>query len=242
MAFTLISVSTAVTKRRVARSVIGPMIRKQIVRSGVRLFPAISLIGLALGFVIVNQTVAILSKVGATNLTGLLMISAVFRELGPLAAALTVMARTGTATVIELGTNRAMGEVEALEALGIDPIHYLVVPRMIGLTVSVATLSIYLTIIALASGYLFGFMQGFPLTPSDYLQQLASALRWEDFVFVGMKTASFGAVLALIICFNGLAQPLSLEEVAKFTTRTVAQSLAACLILDAVFIAAYLLL
>jgi phospholipid/cholesterol/gamma-HCH transport system permease protein len=241
-AFTLISLSTAVTKRRVARAVIIPMIRKQVVRSGVRLFPAIALIGIAMGFVIVSQTVAILSKVGATNLTGVLMVSVVVRELGPLAAALTVLARTGTATVIELSTNRAMGEVEALEALGIDPIHYLVVPRMIGLTVSVVALTVYLVVIALVSGYMFGVVHDIPLTPTDYVQQLASALRWEDFIFVGLKTASFGSVLALIICYNGLAQPLSLEEVAKFTTRTVAQSLAACLILDALFIVAYLFL
>jgi phospholipid/cholesterol/gamma-HCH transport system permease protein len=241
-AFALISLGTAVTRRDVARNVIHPLIRKQLVRFGVRLLPAVAFLGLALGFMIVSQTVALLSRVGATNLTGVLMVAVVVRELGPLTAALIVLARVGTATVIELGTVRATGEIEALEALGIDPIHYLVVPRLIGLVVSVIALSVYLIVIALVSGYLFGFLQNLPLSPSEYVHQIANALRWEDFVLLAFKTASFGAVLALTICFNGLAQPLRLEEISHSTTRTVAQALVGCVLLDAFFIVIYLLI
>ena len=239
-AFTLIALGVGFTKRRVAQNIIHPLIRQQIVRAGVRLLPTIAFLGLALGFVIVSQTVALLSKVGATNLTGMLMVAVVVRELGPLAAALTVLARVGTATVIELSTIRATGEIEALEALGIDPMHYLVVPRLIGLVVSAVTLTVYLIMIALGSGYLFGFIQDFPLTPGEYLHQIASALRWEDFVLLVLKTGAYGAVLALTICYNGLAEPLRLEEISKATTRMVAQALIGCILLDAGFILIYL--
>lgn len=240
-AFTLITLGITITKWNVARQVVRPMIREQIARAGVRVLPIVGFLGLALGFVIVGQTVALLSRVGATDLTGTLMVSAVVRELGPLVAALIVLARVGTATVIELGTARAMGEVEALEALGIDPIHYLVVPRLIGLTVSIFVLTVYLIIVTLVSGFGFSFLQTTTLDPTDYFRQIAAALQWTDFLFLGLKSASYGILTSLIICYHGLAQPVQLEEVGAATTRTVAQCVIACVAIDALFILVYLL-
>src|SRR2546430_2057921 len=122
-----------------------------------------------------------------------------------------VLARVGTANVIELGTARALGEVEALEALGIDPIHYLVVPRVIGLALGTFSLTIYLIIGALVSGYLWVFLQDVPLLPGDYFAQLAGSLRSLDFVLLALKTGAFGFVIAIVTCYHGLAQPLRLE-------------------------------
>ena len=87
-----------------------------------------------------------------------------------------VLARISTANVIELGTSRAFGEVEALEALSIDPVHYLIVPRVIGMALGIFSLTVYLIIGALASGYLFAFLQDVPLTPGDYFKQMVE--RW----------------------------------------------------------------
>jgi phospholipid/cholesterol/gamma-HCH transport system permease protein len=241
-AFTLITLGVVATKWRKAPRVIWPQVRHQIARGGVRLLPWASFVGLALGIVIIGQTLALLSRVGATNLSGVLMVTVVVRELGPLAAALLVLARVGTATVVELGTARALGEVEALEALGIDPIHYLVVPRLIGLTVSIFCLSIYLILIALVGGYMFAFLKNLPMPPGEYIGQLAEALRWEDFPLLAFKTIAYGVLISLIICYQGLAQPLSLEDVARATTRTVAQAVVSCVVIDACFIGIYLLL
>jgi phospholipid/cholesterol/gamma-HCH transport system permease protein len=241
-AFTLITVGVGLTKIRVAPSVIHPLIRRQVHRSGVRLLPLVAFIGCALGMVVIGQTVSLLSRVGAQNFTGTVMVTVVVRELGPLVAALLVLTRVGTAIVIELGTSRAMGEIEALEALGIDPVHYLVLPRVIGLALGVYGLTVYLILVALSSGYLFAFLQGIPLLPGDYLGQLAGALRWQDFVLLALKTVCFGALIANITCYQGLAQPLRLEEVSSATTRAVVHSVAACILLDALFILVYLLL
>jgi len=146
----------------------------------------------------------------------------------------------GTANVIELGTARALGEVEALEALGIDPIHYLVVPRVIGIALSIFALTIYLILFALLSGYLFAFMEGVPLLPGEYFRQLANALLWQDFVLLVLKTISFGTIIAIITCFEGLAQPLRLEGVSRATTSAVAKCIVGVVLLDAVFIIVYL--
>jgi phospholipid/cholesterol/gamma-HCH transport system permease protein len=196
-------------------------------------------VSLALGFVIIGQSVSWLTRVGAINYLGSVMVLAVVRELGPLAAALLVLARVGTANVVELGTARAMGEVEALEALGIDPVHYLVVPRVIGMAISVFCLTVYLILGALISGYLWAFIQEVPIQPGDYFRQLAGALTGLDFVLLALKTLAFGFIIAIVTCYHGLAQPLRLEEVSGATVRAVAQSVVAGAFVDALVIIVY---
>ena len=241
-AFALITLVVLVKKNRHASHVIHPLIRSQIQRAGLQLLPMISFLALALGLVIIGQSVVLLNKIGVQNQAGNIMVSVVVRELGPMVAALLVLARVGTANVIELGTSRALGEVEALEALGIDPIHFLVVPRVIGLALSIFSLTIYLIIIALFGGYLFAFLQDVPLQPSAYFDQLATALTWQDFVLLALKTSLFGTIIAVVTCYQGLAQPLRIGDVAAATSRAVVDSVVACVLLDALFIVVYLVI
>ena len=241
-AFALITLGVTCTKFNDSWRVIHPLIRAQVDRAGVRLLPGVIFLGLALGLVIVGQTVSLLTRVGAEQYAGTVMVTVLVRELGPLSAALLVLARVGTAIVIELGLSRAQGEVEALEALGIDPVHYLVMPRVIGLAAAIFSLTVYLIIVALLSGYLFVFVQNVPLTPADYFGQIARALVWQDFALLGLKTLVFGATIAVVTCYHGLAQRLRLEEVSDATTRAVAQSVAGCVLADALFILVYIVM
>lgn len=242
IAFTLITLGVAVSKFNASTHVIHPLIRSQVYRAGLRLLPMISFLACALGLMIIGQMVALLTRVGAQNLAGTVMVTVVVRELGPLAAALLVLARVGAAYVIELGTARALGEVEALEALCIDPIHYLVIPRVVGLAAAIFSLTVYFILAALISGYLFAFIQDVPLLPGDYFRQLAGALSWEDFALLALKTSCFGIVIAVATCYQGLAQPLRLEQVSGATTRAVVQSLVACVLMDVLFIIVYLVM
>ncbi len=240
-AFALITLGVVLRKFRVARPVIGPLVAREIHRAGTRLLPMFLFAAVALGFLVIGQTVSVLSRVGAANdLLGNIMVIVVVRELGPLLTALLVLARVGTANVVELGTARALGEVESLEALGIDPVHYFVVPRVIGMTVGIVSLAVYLILGTLASGYLWVFIQDVPLLPGDYFRQLAGALSYTDFALLTLKTAGFGFIIAMVTCYHGLAQPLQLDEISRATVRAVAQSTVACLLLDALFIVVYL--
>ena len=242
IAFTLITLGVAVTKFNASSRLIHPLISSQIYRAGLHLLPMISFLACALGLMIIGQTVALLTRVGAQNLAGTVMVTVVVRELGPLAAALLVLARAGAAYVIELGTARALGEVEALEALCIDPIHYLVIPRMVGLALAIFSLTVYFIFVTLVSGYLFAFVQDVPLLPGDYFKQLAVALTWEDFALLALKTCGFGVIITVVTCYQGLAQPLRLEQVSGATTRAVVQSVVACVLLDVLFIIIYLVM
>ena len=241
-AFSLITFAILLQQFRRASQVIHPLIREQLLRAGIRPLPIVLFLGVALGVVIVGQTVRLLVQVGQLKLTGALLVTVVIRELGPLTASLVVLARVGTAMVTELGTARALGEVEALEALGIDPIHYLVVPRVVGVTLAVFLLTTYLILAALGAGYVFAFLQGLPLRPGEFARLIVDAMSWVDFPLLGLKTLAFGALTSLITCYHGLAQPIGLDEVGAATTRTVAQSVVAVLCLDALFIGVYLLL
>lgn len=242
VAFSLITLGVTLTQFNRSSRVIHPLIRAQVFRAGVGSLPMTTFLATALGFVIIGQTLSLLQQVGAQHLIGTVMVTVVVRELGPLIAALVVLVRVGTATVIELGTARAMGEVEALEALGIDPIHYLVVPRVLGLAISIFSLTVYLILGTLFSGYLFAFLQDVPLRPGAYLQQLGLALYWQDFVLLALKTTSFGAIVAIVTCYEGLAKPLQLEEIASATTRAVVGCVISWVLLDAMFILVYLMI
>jgi phospholipid/cholesterol/gamma-HCH transport system permease protein len=241
LAFGLIVLATTLTKFTRARGVVHPLILEQIRQAGVNLLPLMALLALVAGLVVVGQGVVLLRQFGAQDMLGTVLVVSLFRELAPLVTALVVLLRVGAATVVELATMRATGEVEALEALSIDPIHFLVVPRVIGLAVSVFCLTVYFLIGTLLSGYLFCFLQEVPLNFGEYLGQVARALRWEDFIVLVLKTASFGSALAVITCYQGLSRPLRLEQVPDATTRAVSHSLLACLALDVAFVAVYLL-
>lgn len=242
VAFGLITLGVMATRFGRARGVVHPAVILQIQRSGIRLLPMITFVAFALGFVVLGQLVALLTRVGAPDYVGMVMVTVVVRELGPLTTAFLVLLRVGTGTVIELGTIRALGEVEALEALGIDPVHYLVIPRVIGITVAVLALTVYFISGTLVSGYLFAFLQDVPLTPGNYFRQLAMAVGWEDFLLIGVKSILFGLVIAFMTCFQGLARPLVLAEVSVATTRALVASALACVFLDAAFIVVYLLM
>jgi len=239
-AFGLITLGVIASKFGVASRVIHPLMRRAVDRAGVRLLPMFLFLSAALGLLVIGQTVSWLTPVGAINYLGPVVVIVVVRELGPLLTALVVLARVGAANVVELGTARALGEVEALEALGIDPVHYLVVPRVIGMALGIFSLTVYLILGSLVSGYLWAFLQDVPLLPGEYVRQLASALGWLDFALLALKTVGFGFIIAIVTCYHGLARPLRLEEVSHATVRAVAQSLVGCVLLDALFIIIYL--
>jgi phospholipid/cholesterol/gamma-HCH transport system permease protein len=240
-AFALITLGVILSKFNVAKNVIRPRIRQEIVRAGVAMLPMFFFLSLALGFLVVGQTVSALAKVGAISYLGSTMVIVVVRELGPLLAAFLVLARVGTAHVIELGTARALGEVEALEVLGIDPVHYLIVPRVIGMALGVFSLTVYLILATLASGYLFAFLQDVQLTPGDYFKQIVESLGWLDFALLALKTLAFGFFIAIVTCYHGLAQPLRLEDVSRVAVRAVTQGVIVCVVIDSLFIVLYLL-
>ncbi|MBN2506063.1 MAG: ABC transporter permease [Verrucomicrobia bacterium] len=242
LSFAFISLGVLLVKWNTARAVVRPLIVTHVHRAGLELLPMVVVVAVVLGLVVIGQTVALMSQVGANALLGTIMVTVVVRELGPLLSALVVLARSGMTHVIELGTARALGEIEALEVMGIDPIHYMVVPRILGMALGILALSVYFILVSLGSGYLWAFLQDVPLTPGDYLRQLGEALDGLDFFLLALKTCAFGFIIALVSCYHGLARPLRLEEVPRIAIRATVHSVIGCVLLDGLLILCYLAL
>lgn len=241
-AFGLITLGVMVTKHGQARNVVRPLVWRHVGLCGVALLPMLLLLSGVLGIVVIGQTVALTTRVGAQDWIGKVMVTAVVREMGPMLAALVVLSRAGTAVVIELATARASREVEALEVLGIDPIHYLVVPRVYGMALGVFCLTVYAIVAAMISGYLWAFVQEVPIRPGDYFAQLSASLHPLDFLTLGLKSLGLGVLIALITCYHGLAHPLVIEEISRATIRAVTHGVILCVLTDAAFLAVYLIL
>jgi len=234
IAFALISAGALISRRRQARPLIRSLVVEQVAQNGLKLLPLGLVVAAAVGLFVVGQIIVLLTKLGATQLIGPLVVSLVIRELAPLITAFLVLGRSGTSTVVQLGTSRALGEVEALETLAIDPIHYLVVPRIIGLATAVCALTVYLVMGTLGFGFVFAFLTDTPLTLETFAGEIFRSLTWFDFTLLAIKTTGFGVIIAVATCYAGLARPLTLPDVAPASTRGVVIGVAGCLLLDAV--------
>jgi phospholipid/cholesterol/gamma-HCH transport system permease protein len=241
VAFTLITLGVLRTKWRLAAEVTFPSIRVELAGAGLRLLPMFLFMSAALGLAVIGQAVSWLGRFGANSYLGTILVVVVVRELGPLLTALLVLSRAGARYAIDLATMRALGEVEVLEALGIDPIHYLVVPRVIGMALGVFALTVFFIISVLGFGYLFAFLNGIPLRPGEFAKHIAEALSGLDFAFLAIKSCLFGTVIGVITCYQGLSQPLRLAEVSRASVRAMIQSVVACVLLDMLFLLMYLL-
>ena len=92
------------------------------------------------------------------------------------------------------------------------------------------------------AGYVLAFIQDVQLFFGEYFEQLATSLRWEDFLLVGLKTIAFGIFIAIITCYQGLAHPVRIEDISNVSTNAVVESVIACVLIDAFFIIVYLLI
>jgi len=222
---------------RLTRAGRGVMLRVRINQIRFTAHQALGLVAFLaaiLAFLVISQSIRQLGRFGAVDNLGTIMVVAVIRELGPLLTALIVVSRSGTAIAAEMATNRVMGEVTALEAMGIDPYIYLVLPRMLGAIVSVATLMIVFDAVALVSGYVAAATNGMAL--SRYTAIVLKTLSAKDVWLTLIKGVFFGASVALFCSYNGLNVKAGPTEIPQAVTRGVVATIVAIFILSAVFV------
>jgi phospholipid/cholesterol/gamma-HCH transport system permease protein len=204
------------------RTVFG-VISSQIYFTGWQALPLISVLALASGSVVILQSATQLAFFGGESMVGNLMIMIIFREVAPLLTALIVIARSGTAVASEIGSMRVHREIEALEVMGIDPLSFIVFPRLVGGIISVLCLAFYYVVIAIIGGFfLTRLVNDLPF--SFYTDSLAAAFTKEDvFIFV-IKNCFSGAIIFTNSCHQGLLVKLSPHEIPQATTRAVVNS------------------
>jgi phospholipid/cholesterol/gamma-HCH transport system permease protein len=202
------------------RHMFGRVLMLQVRFTAVDAMPIIAGLALLIGFLVIAQAQAQAVRFGVSEALGQLLATILVRELGPLFAAIIVVARSGTAIASELATARVMGEVTALEALGVDPVQYLVIPRLAGCAVSVALLAVYFDFIAIIGG-MFATSWLAQLSPADYLESLRMGMSTWDVPLVLLKGALFGLGTAGVCCWAGLRAARTPTAIPQSVTRGV---------------------
>ena len=208
----------------------------QTVRVGVRAIGIVMLVSGAIGAILALQTEPSLADFGQTDKVANIIVVAIFRELGPLIAAIVLTGFAGAAIAAELGTMVVGEEIEALESMALNPIRFLVVPRVIATAASLFVLSVLSDLTAVIAGGFVGVgALGIPyeVYVDNTLQQVSSS----DFLSGLVKSIVFGTILGLIACHNGLKVTGGAAGVGKATTDTVVQTVVTIIFVDLFFTA-----
>ena len=202
--------------------------------TGYRALPIIGLTSLLIGVVLVYQGISQLERFGAEVFTVDLLAISVLRELGILLTAIVVAGRSGSAFTAQIGFMKLHQEIDAMKVMGLDPIHVLVIPRILALMVALPLLTVYCDLVALLGGA-FMAMQLIDLSFTQFKTQLLSAISPATFWVGIVKAPVFAFFIAFIGCFEGLRVSGGAESVGRRTTTSVVKSIFMVIVLDAIF-------
>lgn len=163
---------------------------------------------------------------------------AVLRELGPLIAAVVMTGFAGAAIAAEIGTMVVSEEIEALEAHALNPVRFLVVPRIIAATISMTALAVFADLVAIVSSMVTS-MLALGIPRATFVSNLLDQVKPVDFWTGVGKGAIFGFLIGVIACGNGLQVSGGAAGVGKATTATVVESVVAIIVADMIFTAIF---
>ena len=201
--------------------------------AGVNALPIIVLVSFLMGVIMAFQGAISLRRFGAdvfvANLVGLAML----RELGPLMTAIILAGRSGSAFAAELGTMKVREEIDALKTMGLDPVRFLVVTRVIAAVVMTPLLTVFADLLGLIGGALVMRSFGVPLI--TFYRQVQYQVTYGSFVGGLVKSFVFGILVAAIGCLRGLQTTTGASAVGESTTRSVVSGIVLIVITDGIF-------
>ena len=202
-------------------------------RAGVDALPIVALISFIVGLVMAFQAAIPMRMFGAelyvANLIGIAMI----RELGPLMTAIVLAGRSASAFAAEIGTMRINEEIDALTVMGLDPVRFLIVPRVIALTIITPLLTIFSNLVGILGGALVITSMGYPII--SYYNQIASFVEWNDFAGGLVKCFVFGILIATAGCIRGYQTQSGPSAVGVSTTSAVVTGIVLIAVFDGIF-------
>jgi phospholipid/cholesterol/gamma-HCH transport system permease protein len=205
--------------------------------AGVNALPIVALISFLMGLIMAFQAAVPLRQFGAeifvANLIGLSML----RELGPLMTAIILAGRSGSAFAAELGTVKVREEIDALKTMGLDPVRFLVVTRVVAAVAMTPLLTIFADLLGLIGGAVVMRSLGFPLI--TYFHQIQYAVTYGSLVGGLVKAFVFGILVAAIGCLRGLQTGTGATAVGESTTNAVVSGIILIAITDGIFSVVY---
>jgi phospholipid/cholesterol/gamma-HCH transport system permease protein len=206
----------------------------QMDRVGVRSIPIVCLVLFCIGAILALQMAPILRQYGAQDRVADIIAIAIGRELGPLVSAIVLSGFAGASIAAELGTMVVSEEIEALEAQAIEPIRFLVVPRILGTTVMMICISV-IGDFAGAIGGLTTSSLFVGVSSNLYVHHTFDALKLKDFITGLVKAGVFGLLISSLACRLGLSVTGGAQGVGTATTRTVVLTIVALITVDLIF-------
>jgi len=205
---------------------------RQIFFSGNEALHIIGFIGLLLGVIVYTQTFSIAG--GDSSLVVKVMAWVIIWEVGPLFAAIIIIARSGSAIAVELALMKIDGEITSLERMGVSPLDFLVVPRILGVTLSVIVLTAYFQIVAIVGGLAVSafFQDVLFLDQLHHFVELVNPWLWIGGI---LKSLVFGLMISTIACFHGISAGTTFSVVPQAAIKAVIRALLVVFVLDILF-------
>lgn len=223
------ALGNAIRSFRHGTAAIRMVLLKQIYFTGFEAAKIIIIIAVIIGTVIIAQIVSLVGANG--SLTGKILVWVVLRELAPLLTAIIVIARSGTAIAAELGSMKINGEIESIEMLGIPAASYLVMPRIIGVTIAIVVLTVYFVLTSFIGSFLVVSI-GWHVPYQQFVQGIVTSLGFKEIIVLLVKSTLFGLFISSTCCWYGLSVGSSATEVPQAATKAVMTSLFAVFVLD----------
>ncbi len=203
-------------------------------QAGLNAVPIVGLISFLVGAVLAYQGAEQMRRFGAeiyvVNLIGM----SVLREIAILLTAIIVAGRSGSAFTAAIGSMKVREEIDAMRTLGLDPMEILVLPRLIGLVLTLPLLVFLADIMGLLGGAMVSWI-GFGITPGQFIERLSNAIPiWSFWVGI-IKAPVFAFLIAMVGCYEGFQVEGSAESVGRLTTQSVVEAIFLVIIVDAIF-------
>jgi phospholipid/cholesterol/gamma-HCH transport system permease protein len=207
------------------------------VKAGVDAVPVVSLLGFLIGVILAYQCAVAMQRYGITSAIPAVVGIAMFRELGPLITAVLLAGRSGSAYAAEIGTMTVTEEVSALRTLGLNPVRFLAVPRVLAAMLVTPLLAVFCNMLGVLGGYTV--MAGYQFSFAQYLNAVRNATNYQDLVGGVCKTVAFAFIVGGIGCLRGLRTGDGPGAVGDSTTRAVVAGIVLVIVADGLFGVAY---
>lgn len=208
--------------------------------TGANAIPIIALIGFLLGLIMSFQSAIPMQRFGAEIFVANLVSLSLFRELGPLMTAIIMAGRSGSSFAAEIGTMKVSEELDALTTMGLNPVSFLIIPRILASMLVSPLLTIFFNLFGLIGSIIVLMSFGYPLV--TFINQATKAVKFID-MFGGLfKSIIFGILIASVGCLSGLQTKEGASAVGESTTRSVVAGIIIIATADGVFAVIFYLL
>ena len=204
---------------------------------GVNALPIIALISFLIGLIMAFQAAIPMRQFGAEIFVADLIALSTLRELGPLMTAIVMAGRTSAAFAAELGTMKVNEEIDAMSTMGLDPVRFLVVTRVIAILIMMPLLTIFANLLGIIGGSVVLLSLGYPLV--TYVDRIIISASYGDLLGGLVKSLAFGLIVAGIGCSRGLQTKTGASAVGVSTTKAVVSGFILIIITDGIFSVVY---